>query len=389
MRININKYLNIIFVCLLLVSSPEFVFAQSTALIGEDLYDPSGTGVVISVNEFSRKPFETGFRSNTKRDEVFVNLTLVNTGSNTYEINPVEDFFFQLDKAYKPETTENRAFLDTFQLFPTMQTRLDLYFIVNAEAKNTPQFYFKFNGSLMKILCDNQASKAVQNNNFELTVQQALDTANVLIDTGKLEEARKTLLIARSKEPENPLVLMLLARVEEKDGEPEMAATYMRAVNPNSFTKVEEAVEAAKMASRLNYPEISVRILSNFESKGLLNPEQKMVLAKAYYHQEKFSMAEYILLPIISSGQADKESHFIMGNIFNRKGDYNRAINQWEMAIDIDPNYAEAMYNIGVAYYKQQKIEKAQEYWRQVLSIQPDAETLRAAEEALKATQYY
>ena len=388
MRINKSKINVFLVCCFLFAGVPLISFAQTAALIGEDFHDPKGSGVVISVNEYTRKPFETGFRSNKKRDEVFVNLTLVNTGNQYFDINPAEDFFFQLDKVYKPETTDNRALLNSFQLFPSMQTRLDLYFVVDADYKETPLFFFKFNGSLMKILCDNKASKAIQNDNVELTVEESLEAANVLIDSEKYEEARKILLVARSKEPENPLVLMLLARVEEKDGEPEMASTYVKAINPNNFARAEDAVEAAKMALNLDYPNIAIQMLNNFDSKGLLNSQQKLILAKAYYYQERFSMAEQILLPIISSGQADKESHFIMGNIFNRKHDYNRAINQWEMAIDIDPNYAEATYNIGIAYYKQQKIDKAREYWEKVLSMKPNADTLRAAEEALKATDY-
>lgn len=390
MHINNNKFfkLSFLFVGLLFFASLK-ASAQDTALIGEDLYDPRGTGVVLTVNEYSKRSFGSGLRSNVKRDEVFINLTLVNTGTKSYEVNPAEDFFLQFDKAYKPETTENRALLNSFQLFPTMQTRLDLYFIVDSDStKSIPRFFFKFNGSLLKILCDNDAGKSLQGNNLDMSVETSLSTAKSLIEASKLEEARKILLAARNKEPENPFVLMLLASVEEKDGEPEMAATYMRAINPERITKTEDAVEVAKMALRLDYSQIAVNLLEGLDERGMLNSQQKLVLAKAYYAQDRFSKAEYVLLPIISTGHADKDSHFIMGNIFNRKGDLNRAITQWEMALDVDPNYAEALYNIGVAYFKQQRVDKAQDYWRKVLSVQPDAETLRAAEEALKATQY-
>jgi tetratricopeptide (TPR) repeat protein len=75
-----------------------------------------------------------------------------------------------------------------------------------------------------------------------------------------------------------------------------------------------------------------------------------------------------------------------MGNILNKAMDYEQAVYYWEKAVEGDPEYSEALFNISVGYYKLGNVNKAREYWNRVVSSNPDSSTLSAAEEALHET---
>jgi tetratricopeptide (TPR) repeat protein len=159
-------------------------------------------------------------------------------------------------------------------------------------------------------------------------------------------------------------------------------------VNPATIANKDEAVAIAKMAFGLSFYDLAVSVLSPFELVGRLAPEDRLLLARASYYQNDFSTATRILDALIRDGSRDSLVYFTYANLFDRQGDIERAISFWEKAIEIDANHSEAQFNLGVGYYKQQRIDKARSCWQKVLLLQPDSETLRAAEEALRATEY-
>ena len=59
--------------------------AQSMFLMGEDVVHPSG--LILSVNSMQRRPFASGLGV-SRQDEVFINMTFVNTGVSTCRIDP-------------------------------------------------------------------------------------------------------------------------------------------------------------------------------------------------------------------------------------------------------------------------------------------------------------
>ena len=77
-----------------------------------------------------------------------------------------------------------------------------------------------------------------------------------------------------------------------------------------------------------------------------------------------------------------------MGNIYNKSMDYEQAIYYWEKAVEGDPECSEALFNIGVGYYKLGDLNKARNYWYKVLQSNPDSATMSAAEDALRETDY-
>ena len=63
--------------------------------------------------------------------------------------------------------------------------------------------------------------------------------------------------------------------------------------------------------------------------------------------------------------------HNNLGDIYGGEGDYNRAIQEFQTAIQIEPNYSYAMHNLGNTYLQIGQIELAKEQYLKALKIDP------------------
>jgi len=60
-----------------------------------------------------------------------------------------------------------------------------------------------------------------------------------------------------------------------------------------------------------------------------------------------------------------------------RRGLWREAIYRWERAVELDPTYAAALNNLGVAYEHEGELEKARGAYEKALAIEPDNAQIR------------
>ena len=70
--------------------------------------------------------------------------------------------------------------------------------------------------------------------------------------------------------------------------------------------------------------------------------------------------------------------YFRQGNDFSRAGEFDNAAEQYEQALEIDPQYVDAMTNLGVAYYNLGQLDKAIEQYNRAIEIAPDDADIRS-----------
>jgi hypothetical protein len=63
--------------------------------------------------------------------------------------------------------------------------------------------------------------------------------------------------------------------------------------------------------------------------------------------------------------------HNNLGNVYSLKGDYEKSIEEFKLAIQINPTYGDAYHNIGNVYYQIQKLPEAAENYRKALELNP------------------
>lgn len=357
--------------------------------MGEDIIHPQG--MVITVNEVSRKSFTGGLGVSGKKENLTINLTMLNSGSKDHVVNIMEDFVLELgSRIYKPIKDDySRVSLDEVSIGATTQSRVNVSFRVDSQDNQTPELLFNLDGSVVRIVCDEELGKIVTSSDISTTDKDNVaKAAKLLIEAGRLTAAKNLCESVLVRNTSDSQFLILMTKIYRSIGEEEEAGYYLKKIDVTKMRGPEEAEEAAYMAVDVGYSDIGLDILIPFNEAGLLNNEQKTLLARCYYYEGEYRKAENILSNLLDTGFADEKVYFSMGNVYNKLRDNDRAIFYWEKALEINPEHSEALFNIGVGHLNKNDIPRARQYWERVLRSSPDSATLAAAEEALKGTEF-
>jgi tetratricopeptide (TPR) repeat protein len=79
----------------------------------------------------------------------------------------------------------------------------------------------------------------------------------------------------------------------------------------------------------------------------------------AYYNQQKYAQAIADYNKAIELDPNDADAYYNRGIAYADQQEYAQAIADYNKAIELDPKYAYAYYNRGIAYYNQQKYAQA------------------------------
>ena len=371
----------------------ENVFALNTDsgpvfFIGEDIIHPKG--MVISVNEISKKPFYGGLGNSVPKEDLIINITLLNNGYEDQTVNVNSDFSLDMgEHHYLPLEDEfSRVKVEEVVIGANTQSRIDLTFRVVEGEKATPELLFTFLGSVVRIVCDEQLGKIVTNSDgYASSKEEVAKAAKLLIDAGRLSAAKGLCEGVLMRYPNDSQILLLMAKIYSEAGDNEQTAFYIRKIETAKMSNAEEAEEVANMALGIDYSDVAIKVLEPFYSSGLLNEDQQFLLARAYYYENQLKPSTDIISYLIGNGYNNYKAFFTMGNIYNKKYDYEQAVAYWEKAVEFNPEYSEALFNLGVGYYKLGNVSKARDYWRKVIKSNPDHRTLSVAKTALDETK--
>lgn len=83
------------------------------------------------------------------------------------------------------------------------------------------------------------------------------------------------------------------------------------------------------------------------------------------------------LLALAACGET-AQSHFQKGNELNQTGEYAKAAEEYEKALELEPDYVDAMTNLGVTYYRLQQLDKAIEVYTRAIAVAPEDADIRS-----------
>ncbi len=307
----------ILFLLLLLTNMAisDIAFAQATFMMGEDVLHPSG--LVLTVNEIRRNNFAGGLGGKGKQDEVRLNLTMVNTGVKTHRVDPQKDFFLELAGSYEPQhDPEGKATRLAFNVYPSTQSRVNLYFKVPAEDTHDPILFFKFDDSEVKVYCSPELEALAKRSESQtLSVAEAYRLSQFYVDSGRYSAAKAILEPALQLYPGDNQLLMLMAAVHQGYYDNQSAIECLERVNPAQITTFKDAISLAKTAMDLGHYHLATAVLEPYELINKLEPENSILLARAYYYQGNLDRAERLLNRLMGESVQDRMLYFTLGNI--------------------------------------------------------------------------
>ena len=73
-----------------------------------------------------------------------------------------------------------------------------------------------------------------------------------------------------------------------------------------------------------------------------------------------------------ADARSDAKSHVEFGIKVARHGLWNEAIYRWRRALELDPTYAPAWNNLGIAFEHEGRFDEAREAYEAALDLDPD-----------------
>jgi Flp pilus assembly protein TadD len=86
---------------------------------------------------------------------------------------------------------------------------------------------------------------------------------------------------------------------------------------------------------------------------------------------ETRKMAEKLRDDLFSGIEKEKQDHNDRGVEYAQKGELNKAREEFETAVKMDPGYPEALNNLGSVFYQEKKWEDAIRYYKRALERSP------------------
>lgn len=81
--------------------------------------------------------------------------------------------------------------------------------------------------------------------------------------------------------------------------------------------------------------------------------------------------------PAWADARSDAKAEVDFGITVAQRGLWREAIFRWERAIEIDPTYASAYNNLGIAYENTGELDKAREAYERALELEPENVLIR------------
>jgi len=375
-------------VCIITCGAVRSASGAPMFLQGEDVMGPDG--MVISVNEIRRTPFTGGLGGSTKQDRVEIQLTFVNTGRTVFPVDPLHEYSLQIIGSYPSVELDSPSCLaKPFNVNPGTQSRGTLCFRVDSSDAAVPRLIFRRGRDPeLTILCDPELGQLFEKSGSAFPeIEGALKLIKFMIEAERLDIAQKLVEKGIEKFPGDARVTLLAAMVKRRLGDSEGATEAVARISENSGLNKDDALELARQAFELSQYSIAQRILEPYAGSDRLSDKDMLFLARCWYFDRQYDLSEKLLTDLNARGFQDRTLFFTLGNLLEKRDDWRGALRWWEKAVELDQNYYEAEFNIGVGHFKLDDRPGAIEHWRRVLLLEPDPDTRQAAEDAIKSLE--
>lgn len=185
--------------------------------------------------------------------------------------------------------------------------------------------------------------------------------------------------------PDDPELLYYLGRTYFEKKKYDLAEQrYLKslALKPNnSSARNDLGVDYLEM-KRWDDAIIQFKIVS--EDIFFQNQEAASVnLGIAYFNKGDYPRALSVLRSVVGNNPREPRARLNLGKVYFAMDKIDLAIGEYNRAIELNSNYANAYYNLGLANLKQKQNRAAATAFREVLRIAPDSELGQLAREYL------
>lgn len=94
--------------------------------------------------------------------------------------------------------------------------------------------------------------------------------------------------------------------------------------------------------------------------------KQLLLLGREHYQKREYDKAEYLLRQVVDKADQYADVHHMLGVITHSRGDFAQAEENFERAVELNPNYTEAALNLMVTYNDLGKYDAARQIYARI-----------------------
>ena len=134
--------------------------------------------------------------------------------------------------------------------------------------------------------------------------------------------------------------------------------------------------------------EAQVNAFTSVASREPSNPQPRIQLGNLYFDAERYTDAIKWYAEAVKLAPKDVNASTDLGICYYYTNQIDKAIEQLEHSLQIDPNHVKTLLNAGIVRaFGKQDLDGATKVWQKVLQLSPDSPEGQAAKRALDSLQ--
>jgi tetratricopeptide (TPR) repeat protein len=124
-----------------------------------------------------------------------------------------------------------------------------------------------------------------------------------------------------------------------------------KVVNKKITRKIDLKIDSTKYQDAVGYFNKAVDVFEEIKKVKPKDNENLNLLLQAYYEADRILEATNAFKLAVDNDPGSKMNHYILGLLYRMVNNYDGAIGEFNEAVKIDPNFSDAIYDIGATYY--------------------------------------
>lgn len=193
-------------------------------------------------------------------------------------------------------------------------------------------------------------------------------------EVGDLDAAVTELSLALAERPEDHRVRFFLGLAHDRLGDAERAAAQFEGVPPDSDYFVDSRVQLASVhEGRERYAEAAAALRAALDRDPDRRKDLLRFLAEVYRRAKDYANAVETMLTVVDLDPGNPRLHFALGALYDESKDKDKTIEHMRKAIELNPEYAEALNYLGYTYADMDvELDRAEQLIIRALEIEPN-----------------
>ena len=218
----------------------------------------------------------------------------------------------------------------------------------------------------------------------ELNARQLL--ASIYLRSGRPVQALEVLEPALRRAPDNPRMLRTAGEAYLASNDPAKATEYFEKANALDKGNVAGQVELAQVRLATGDTERALRDLDALARTDTSSNVADLALVSAYMRRHEFDKALGAVSALEKKQPASPVPYSLKGTVYLAKGDTKAARAGFNKAMEVDPAFFNAAYNLTRLDLAERNVDAASKRYAAMLAKDPNSETLLLAQAELLAT---